>query len=129
VLSRILFYGFLWGLLLLPITLLVFFWRRSLTSPADDEGDGITVARWLGLVCCSAPVLATIRLFLYDTSKPHTASALYLFVLVAGVLFAIPAACLFAINARSAERLTGPIACIIAGFMSFVVFFGGTATA
>ena len=128
-LSRILFYAIWWGLLLLPVALLLFFWRNSLKSPSEDEGGGIAVARWMGLACCLAPVLAATHLFLYDSSKPHTASTMYFFVLVVAVLFALPAACLFAINARSSERFTGPIACIIAAVMSFVVFFGGTATA
>lgn len=125
-LSRILLYAIWWGLLLLPASILLLSWLRSVHRPNEAEGGAIDIARWLGLICCSAPILATIRLAIYSTSSQREASVLYLFFLVVGLLTALPAALLFALHARGAERIAGSLACCIAGLMSFVVFVGGT---
>jgi hypothetical protein len=126
-LSRIVFFTAVWSMLLLPLTLLVYFWWKARND--QDEADGLQAARWIGLACCAAPVL---HMVLALTRSDHASSlSVYInvFLPVMTILTGTVAMCLLAGNAKVPECITGPIACVIAGLLSVVLFFGGMAAA
>src|SRR5436305_10734512 len=99
-LSQILFHAVWWGLSLLPISLLAFFSWKARND--QEEADGLQ-AWWIGLVCCTAPILHMLLAMLCSNQASQLNIYLNIFLSAVTLLTAAATICLLAGDAKVPE--------------------------